>query len=102
MKFVLVKVGHNKSLCSKFQSAELIFEEDIEIFENDMQFAMFIELRIDVKSIKILSPFVTRPIFVGTKGIKVNAKNYEKYLRTQLFPFFPITAFYPRNDWIYL
>ena len=47
-----------KSLCSKFQSTELIFEEDIEIFEKVMQFAMFIELRIDVKRIKILKFFL--------------------------------------------
>ena len=78
----------------------MIFEEDIDFFEKDMQLAMFIELRIDVKSIKILSTFVTCPIFVGKKGIKVNAKNYEKYLQTQLFP--TINCIYPRNAWIYL
>ena len=32
---------------------------------------MFIELRIDVKSIQVLSRYLTRTIFVGKKGIKV-------------------------------
>ena len=48
MEFYLVKFLYIKSSCAKLQSAALIFEEDIKIFEQDMQFAMFIELRIDV------------------------------------------------------
>lgn len=42
---------------------------------------------------------VTKPIFVGKKGIKVNAKNYKKHLKNQLFP--AIEKIYPRKDWIF-
>ena len=42
-----------------------------------------------------------RPIFVGKKGIKVNAKkNIENLLQTHLFP--GINRIYARNDWIFL
>ena len=43
---------------------------------------------------------VTRPIFVGKQGVKVNAINYKKHLEKQLFP--AIERIYPRNDWIFL
>ena len=43
---------------------------------------------------------VTRPIFVGKQGLKVNAVNYKKHLKKQLFP--AINRIYPRNDWIFL
>ena len=43
---------------------------------------------------------VTRPIFVNRKGLKVNAANYKKHLKKELFP--AIEKVYPRNDWIFI
>ena len=43
---------------------------------------------------------VTKPLFIGKKGLKVNAENYQKHLKKQLFP--EIQKVYPRDDWIFI
>ena len=41
----------------------------------------------------------TKPFFVNDRGLKVNATNYVKHLKNELFP--AIKEVYPRNDWIF-
>ena len=43
---------------------------------------------------------VTKPLFVNKKGLKVNAENYCKHLKNELFP--AINKIYPRKDWIFI
>ena len=43
---------------------------------------------------------VTKPIFVGQKGLKVNPQNYKRHLQKELFP--AIKKVYPRKDWIFI
>ena len=43
---------------------------------------------------------ITKPIFVNRQGLKVNAKNYRKHLKNQLFP--AINQVYPRENWIFI
>ena len=43
---------------------------------------------------------VTQPFFVNNKGLKVNAINYHRHLRTQLFP--AIEKISKRNNWLFI
>ena len=43
---------------------------------------------------------VTKPIVVSREGLKVNAQNYERHLKRELFP--AIKKVYPRDDWIFI
>ena len=42
----------------------------------------------------------TKPFFVNDEGLKVNAINYHKHLKNELFP--AISKTYPRNDWVFM
>ena len=43
---------------------------------------------------------VTKPLFVNERGLKVNAENYRKHPKKELFS--AINKIYPQKDWIFI